>query len=140
MKNGWSIILLFSAINVWGQNAKPITVIDFVKIKDNKQAETLFYYEKNWKTYRDVAVKKKYIKSYQLLTVKADTTHGFDLILMTEYADSAQFKLAEERFDKIIKEVNPAGPRLLNTLKPSDFRTILFFKQTESLYSSKQNK
>ena len=53
----------------------------------------------------------------------------FDFILITEYGDSTNYRLAEERFDKIIKEINPNGPKLLNALKPNEFRNNIFFKK-----------
>lgn len=78
-------------------------------------------------------MEKIFIKSYKLLTTSADTIANFDLILITDYADSSQFKLNEERFQQIIKETRPDGLRLLNQLKPNDFRQNVFFKKTETL-------
>jgi hypothetical protein len=89
---------------------------------------------------RDIALKNGYIKSYKLLTTSADSTADFDLLLITEYADSIQFKLSEERFQQIIKATRPDGPKLLNELKPTDFRQNLFFKKTETLFSSHKAK
>lgn len=80
--------------------------------------------------------KKGYIKSYRFLTVTADTVANFDLILITEYADSLQLVISEERFQKIIKEVNPNGPKLLNDIKPPHFMKNLFFKRTNKLFYS----
>jgi hypothetical protein len=135
------IVALFLYINIsFGQSETTITMIDFVKIKNNKRQEALFYYENNWKVFRDVALEKGYIKSYKLLTTSADTTANFDLILITEYADSSQFKLSEERFQQIIKETRPDGSKLLNELKPNDFRQNVFFKKTETLFSASKTK
>ena len=85
-------------------------------------------------------MEKNFIKSYKLLTTSADTIANFDLILITDYADSSQFKLNEERFQQIIKATRPNGPKLLNELKPNDFRQILFFKKTETLFSADKTK
>ena len=136
MRNLLSFALLLFANIAFGQSEATITTIDFVKIKNNKRQETLYFYENNWKVYRDIALKKDYIKSYKLLTTSADTTANFDLLLITEYADSSQFKLNEERFQQIIKANRPDGPKLLNEIKPNDFRQNLFFKQTETLFSA----
>lgn len=136
MRNLLLVALLLFANISFGQSETTITTIDFVKIKNNKRQEALFFYENNWKVYRDVALKNGYITSYKLLTTSADTTANFDLILITEYADSSQFKLNEERFQQIIKATRPDGPKLLNELKPNDFRQNLFFKQTETLFSA----
>jgi hypothetical protein len=132
-------LLLFANIS-FGQSETTITTFDFVKIKNNKRQEVLYFYENNWKVYRDIALKNDYIKSYKLLTTSADTTANFDLILLTEYADSTQFKLSEDRFQQIIKETRPDGPRLLNELKPNEFRQNLFFKQTETLFGADKAK
>jgi hypothetical protein len=132
-------LLLFANIS-FGQSETTITTIDFVKIKNNKRQEVLYFYENNWKVYRDIALKNDYIKSYKLLTTSADTTANFDLILLTEYADSTQFKLSEDRFQQIIKETRPDGPKLLNELKPNEFRQNLFFKQTETMFSADKAK
>lgn len=140
MKNILIITLLLLTNILFGQSQQTITVIDFVKIKNDKRQEAIFFYENNWKVYRDIALKKGVIKSYKLLTTSADTTANFDLMLITEYADSAQFKLSEERFQKIINTIAPKGPKLLNELKPKDFRTNVFLKKTETLFSSDSKK
>lgn len=140
MKNTlWIALLLFSNC-CFGQNAATITTIDFVKIKQNKRQEALFYYENNWKVYRDIALEKGCINAYQLLTTSADTTANFDLILITVYADSIQYKLNEGRFQEIIQATRPDGPKLLNNFKPNEFRQNVFFKQAETLFSADKSK
>lgn len=127
--------LLFSSF-LFAQSETTVTTIDFVKIKNNRRQEALFFYENNWKLYRDIAINRGFIKSYRLLSTTADSTADFNLILITEYADSVQYKLSEERFQQIIRTTRPEGPKLLNELKPADFRQNVFFKQTETLFSS----
>ena len=127
-------------MNTFGQSQRPVTIIDFVKIKASKTAEALFYYEQNWKAYREVALKKGSIRSYQLLTTKADSLADFDLMLLTEYTDSTQFGLSEERFQRIIQDMNPDGSKLLNALKPAEFRTNLFYRKAETLCGSQAGK
>lgn len=117
------------------QNSNSISTLDFVQIKNDRRIETLFFYENNWKVYREIAVERGFIKSYRLLATTKNTTANFDFILITEYRDSLQFKASEYNFQKIIKEVRPSGPKLLNDLKPNDFRENLFFKQAETLFS-----
>lgn len=130
------VTLLLSANVSFGQSQPTITIIDFVKIKNQNRQETLFYYENNWKVFRDVALEKGYIKSYKLLATLADTTANFDLMLITEFEDSVQYTLSEERFQQIIKATRPDGLKLLNELKPNDFRKTLFFKQAETLFGA----
>jgi hypothetical protein len=127
----WIFISLFS-IGILPAPAQPgVSVIDFVKIKNDKTKEALFFYENNWKVYRDSALQKKYISAYRLLTTNADSMGNFDIMLITEYADRAQFQLSEQRFNQIIKTVRPDGPKLLNDLKPDDFRKHVFTKKNE---------
>lgn len=101
---------------------QPVTVVDFVKVKDGKLAETLFYYEQNWLKYREEALKQGYIIAYKLLKADASQQNAFDLMLMTEYASPEQQSKAEEHFQPIIRRLNPNGPKLLNHLKPAEFR------------------
>ena len=120
----------------FAQTAPTISVMDFVKVKNDKWPEVLYYYENNWKLYRDIALKRNFIVSYRLLKAKPDSVSTFDLVLITEYADSLQFKMAEERFQIIIKEMRPTGPILLNNFKANDFRQNMFVRETQTLFSS----
>lgn len=128
------IVLLFIAIPGVSQT---VSVLDFVKIKDNKKQEALFFYENNWKVYREAALKKGIIKSYRLLAIEADSTAGYDLILVTEYKNADQHKASEKNFEPILKELRPNGPVLLNHLKPADFRINTGAKTLTTLYEDK---
>jgi hypothetical protein len=130
--------VMASMVIVHAQNNPTVFAIDFVKILDSKQKETFYYYENNWNASREVALAKGYIKSYQLISTNADSAADFDLMLVTEYTDSTQYKMREERFSKIIKELNPGGPKLLNSFKPNDFRKIIFVKQAAPYTFQKQ--
>ncbi len=122
------------------QSNSAVTVMDFVKIKDGKTAEALFFYENNWKIYRDLAVKKKIIQSYELVKAQPDSLNNFDLILITVYKDSVQFTKSEENFRSILTALRPNGPVLLNSLKPADFRQNVFVKIVQSVYTSSKKK
>jgi hypothetical protein len=122
------------------QQTEAIVFMDYVKIKDDKKEEAMFFYENNWKRYRDIAVKRKLIQSYQLLEVLPDSINNFDLILVTVYKDSAQYLKSEKNFQPIIKETRPDGPALLNNLKPGEFRENVFFKVARSVFYSPQTK
>lgn len=140
MKNASIIVLLLFPAFLVAQAQTAVSVTDFVSVKNQRHKEVLYYYENNWKLYRDVALDKGFIKSYKLLTTQADSTANFDLILMTEYADSTQFSLSEGRFQQIIKDTRPSGPKLLNEWQPNDFRQNVFFKQGKVLFDSEQNR
>lgn len=118
-----------------GNAQKTISTIDFIKIKNNKRQEAIYFYENNWKVYRDIALKRGFIKSYKFLAASPDTSLNFDFILITEYNDSLQMNLSEERFQQIIKDTRPGGPELLNEIKPKDFRENVMFMKTETLFS-----
>jgi len=98
-----------------------IRIMDFVKIKPEKEAEALFFYENNWKIYREKALEKGYISNYELIRVKADEAVNFDLILMTEFPDAASLEKVEANFQPLMKELRPNGPVYLNDLRQKDF-------------------
>lgn len=124
------------AVEIFAQKNAPIWVADFVKIKSGHRAETLFFYENNWKLFRDTALAKGYISSYRLLETAPDSLGNFDFILMTAYADSAAYAKSEEHFQPILKTLRPDGPKLLNNLKPADFRENLYFKTCKTVFSA----
>ena len=120
------------------QQSGPVVLMDFVKFKDGKKAEAVYFYENNWKLYRDIAVKKNVIKSYELMKVAPDSLNNFDLILITSYRDSLQLLESEENFRPIVNEARPNAPALLNHLKPAAFRQNVFFKVTQPIFSSQK--
>ena len=128
---------LFMISTSYGQAVTPVAVYDFIKIKNGKNKEAMYYYENNWKFYRDIAIKKKIITAYKMVRCQPDSLAGFNLILITEYEDSTAYSKSEERFSEIIKETRPNGPLLLNEIKPKDFRDNLFFRKAETIISSK---
>ncbi len=110
--------------------------MDFVKIKPGKTAEAMFFYENNWKPYRDLAIKKGVIQSYQIVKAQPDSVNNFDLILITVYKDSTQHAESEANFRSILTALRPNGPLLLNDVKPADFRQNVFAKVVRPLYTS----
>lgn len=129
------IALMLASFSISAQSTPPVSVIDFVKIKEGRHPEALYFYENNWKVYRDIALQKGYISSYRILTVQPEPGGLFDLMLITEYSDSTQLALAEERFTAIIKETRPDGPRLLNAVKPADFRHNVYLRRASTLFA-----
>lgn len=133
-------VIFIIQLSAAAQSNSTVTVMDFVKIKEGKTAEALFFYENNWKIYRDLAVKKKIIQSYELVKAQPDSLNNFDLILITVYKDSLQFTKSEENFRSILTALRPNGPVLLNSLKPADFRQNVFVKIVKPVYSSSKKK
>src|SRR5690606_7421850 len=64
-------------------HAQKISTLDIVSIKQQYEKETLFFYEQNWKIFREEALNKNYISGYQLLRTPTDSTDHFHLILIT---------------------------------------------------------
>jgi thiol-disulfide isomerase/thioredoxin len=100
--------------------------IDFVKIKDGKRDEARYYYENNWRFYRDAAVKRGVIDSFEYIEATSSKDDSFDLILITRYRGEEQFRNSEIGFEPIINELTPKGPFLKGTSKPDDFRQVVF--------------
>lgn len=128
--------IVFMSLAAAAQKSKEVILMDFVKITEGKKAEAMFYYENNWKVYRDEAIKKKIIKAYELVETRPDSLNNFDLILITVYADSLQHSKSEENFAPLLKQLRPNGPVLLNSLKPGDFRKNVFFKIVSPVFYS----
>ena len=110
-------------------------IADFVKILGGHRTEALYFYENNWKIYRDEAMKRGVIESYELIEASSDTNSDFDLILITRYRGEDQFKNSEKNFEPILKELRPTGPMLKNTLKPEQFRRNLFYYSGRAVFS-----
>lgn len=127
---------LFILISIPGF-AQEISTMDFVKTVDENREELIYYYENNWKVLRDIALEKGYIESYELMTTFEDSDSGFDVILVTRYKNEDEYNKAEERFQGIIEEVQKSGGlKLLNDLKPGEFRSLEFYATTKTMFSS----
>jgi len=109
------------------QHDNRISTIDFVQILNDNKAETMHYYQNNWKVLRMMAIEKGYIHSFQLLEVPYEPSEPFHLMLITTYADESQYKLREDHFTELIKERGDLS--LMNDKKPADFRKTLFSRE-----------
>ena len=95
--------------------------IDLVKAKAEFEKEALFFYEQNWKAFREEALKKKVISGYKMYRSAADSTGYFDITLITEYKNVEAHAFSEEKFRPIMKKVSPNGPKYLNEVKREQF-------------------
>jgi hypothetical protein len=102
----------------------PMVVIDMVEVLAARNEEATFFYDQNWKVYREKALKDGVINAYRILSLPKGNETGCDLILMTEYPDEAKFKASEDNFRPILQALRPNGPLLLNEHKPNIFRNI----------------
>ena len=112
-------ILVLPAISFAQQRA--VVSMDLVRVKNGHYTEAVYFFENNWKIFRDSALAKGYISSYQLLKNKRDTVGGVDIILITEYSSEEAYNQRESRFQPLIKSIRPAGLLLINDLKREDF-------------------
>lgn len=127
------IFLPFFSLSALGQS---VTVWELVQVKAGFKGEALYFYEHNWKLYREIALKKGFIQSYRLDQSSPDSAGNCELLLVTEYKDSLAYRESENNFRGILTLARPDGPRLLNKVKPDEFRKSVFVKVTSVLFRS----
>jgi hypothetical protein len=115
--------------------SNPISTVDVVKGKQKFEKEVMFFYEQNWKAFRDEALRLGHISSYQLIRTATDSTGHFSLILITGYPDSLKFRMVEENFRPIMQKLAPKGPKMLNEVKRNEFLEYLTGFEGEVLFS-----
>ncbi len=125
------IIMFLSFLTVcsisYGQQDDKISTIDFVQILNDNKEEAIYYFQNNWKVLRNMAIKKEYIHSFQILEVPISEGDPFQLMLITTYMNEEQYKLREDHFTELIKE--KGALKLMNDKEPADFRKTLFSKE-----------
>jgi len=85
----------------------------------------MYYYEQNWKVYRDIALEEDVIQSYSFIHI-TDSKDSIDIILITEFRDFEQYNNLEENFKKIMTKQRPNGPILMNDKQSGEFRKIIY--------------
>ena len=110
-----------------------IAVTELVSVLNGNTDEAVYFYRNNWVELRKEAKKRGFIDSWEMQTVKSGGDFG--IVLITRYKDEMQYKLAEPNFRKLIEEMRPEGPLLVNTLKPNDFRKSVSVSVTDSVAS-----
>ncbi|WP_298422287.1 hypothetical protein [uncultured Kordia sp.] len=120
------LLIIFTQFS-FAQKDERISTIDFVQIIDGNKAETIYYYEQNWKVLRQMALKKNYIASYEIMETTYSEEAPFHLMLITTYANKSQYEQREKHFEELIKEKGEL--ELLNDKKPAVFRKNLFHKE-----------
>ena len=129
MKTILFLILFALSVNTYAQS-EVVTLFEAVKIKNEKRAEALYFYENNWKILRENALKKGIIHSFEFVIAKTDDKADFDLVLITRYKNQAQYEKSEENFQELIKARGEL--KLKNALKPNEFRENVFVKVGKS--------
>lgn len=126
-------LLLLISLQCAGQT---VSVWETVEVKAGYKAEALYFYEHNWKLYRDIALKKGVITAYRLDQSLPDSTQQLTFFLITEYRDSLSYKQSEDNFRDILKAARPDGPLLMNQVQPALFRKSLSVHVTSNLFRS----
>lgn len=92
-----------------------VWAVDLVRTLPGAQGDYLATIESNWANARRIARSQGAVLSYRALATAPDSARGWDVILMTEYADSTAWARREEIFRAIFAApefvaVPPARP------------------------------
>ena len=116
------------------QDNTKISTMDFVQILNENREEAVYYFQKNWKVLREMAVKRGYIHSFDVLETPFSEDAPFELILITTYKNEEQYEAREEHFRELIDEKGELD--LMNDKKPGEFRKTLFNKENVTHWDS----
>ena len=83
--------------------AQTVWSVDLIRTMPGAQAEFLRTIEMNWGTARTIARQQGAVRSYHALAATPDSARGWDVLLITEYADSASFNAREAIFREIFR-------------------------------------
>ncbi|MEJ0031607.1 MAG: hypothetical protein WDO15_15070 [Bacteroidota bacterium] len=98
-----------------------VTTVDVVKVKGEYEKEAVYFYDNNWKVFREKALERKYISGFELVKSKPDTTGVLTIVLITRYPSEGLYAEAEKNFGVVMKEVAPNGPRMMNSVQRKEF-------------------
>ncbi len=109
---------------------KAIWAVDYIKAKEGQLPDLVQFFEQNWARARKYGKKKKYVADYQwfVLPNKAD----YQVVLMTQYRDQAQYDQREANFQKIFSKYKVV---LINGKSSRDMSEIV---RSEEFYEPKQ--
>ncbi len=126
MKTFFLYLALLLSDAAMAQSDTGVSTIEFVQILDDNREEALFYYQNNWKVLREMAVRKGYIDSFELLETEFTEDQPYHIMLMTTFANKYQFDKREKRFQELI--IAKGSLNLLNDKKPGAFRKTVYLK------------
>jgi hypothetical protein len=78
-----------------------VWTMDLVRTLPGQQAEYLRSIEANWASSRRIASQRGAVLSYRAFVAMPDSVQEWDVVLMTEYADSTAWANREAIFDSI---------------------------------------
>lgn len=113
------LLILFGFLGIAAK--AQVTTVDIVKVKGEYEKEALYFYENNWKVFREEGLKARFISGFQLVESERDTAGVVTLVLMTHFADSVSYANVEKNFRPIMQRVSPGGPKMLNSVGRKEF-------------------
>ena len=111
------------AVSVEPDPVNTVWTVDLIRTLPGQQAEYLRNIEANWAGARRIARERGVVLAYQAFVAPPDSLRGWDVLLMTEYADSSTWAQREPIFESIF-----ASPEYVRvpTAKPlSELREFL---------------
>ena len=127
-------LALAAAAPATPQMCGAITTVELVEIKPGMTREARAYYEAGWAAARKVAAKRGQIASYELLVSEGGVGTEPEVVLITTYADRAQYEAREEHFRAIFDEIGLDGPIVVEgksrgeilgtTIGSDDYRSV----------------
>jgi len=126
------VFIIIAYTSSFSQSNERLSSIDFIAVLNNYHAEALYYYQNNWKALREAALKKGYIQSYNFIEIEPSEIAPYNFILITTYANSAQYEGREKHFNELIKA--SGGLKLLNTKEPKAFRQVVHGQDSAKTY------
>ena len=98
--------------------ADAVWAVDLVRTLPGRQAEYLRGIAANWAGARALARERGAVRSYRALAAAPDSGRGWDVLLVTEYADSAAYAAREATFRTIFADPRYVAGRV--TGAPAD--------------------
>ena len=126
MKVLFALLFLLASTSLFGQQTK-VMLVDVIRIDRAHKAEATYYFENNWKLFRDEAIKLGVITGYQFY--ETDNDGQLEFVLITEFKNEEQYAQVETNFEPILKKLRPNGPVMLNDIKPASFRETVSTKK-----------
>ncbi len=105
--------------------AASVWAVDLVRTNPGLQAEYLRGIAANWAGGRRIATERGVIRSYRALAGTPGSALGWDVLLMTEYADSASFANREAIFAEIFAMPRYVAGRYNSATPSAELRTIV---------------
>ena len=124
------LALVFFAIQA-GSAQQPVVpgeavwAVDFVKVKPGMFEQTMTYLDEGWVPAREQALQQGTILSYHRIAEQSQKTQEWDILLMTQYRNQADYDVRERTFAPIVVEVLRRNRSHMPTLNKKDLYDIV---------------